>query len=178
MKKAVLKFVVLIVATCLCSIFIFYHVERAKPVSNKIDILQNQFSLEEKFLDSYYTVDNPKIIVNPYGISPLSALIIFTTHDLTTPTVTIHGKTDKTTYTHTFTPAKQHILPIYGLYPGTENKVTISINNKKYQYNIKTDNLPDDFILPPGRASPSPTGSTGRCTIFVFCDAPLYNHEL
>ena len=149
MKKMVLKFVILIIATCLCSILIFYHVERAKPVEVIPDILNTQYALETEFLaDNNYTLDEPKIIVNPYGISPLSALIIFNTKDLTTPTVTIHGKDENTTFTNTFTPSKQHILPIYGLYADTTNHITITVNEKDYEFEIKTAALPDDFILP------------------------------
>ncbi len=149
MKKTVLKFIVLIIATCLCSIFIYYHVERAKEVDATADILNTQFALESEMLaDTNYTLDDPKIIVNPYGISPLTAIIIFNTSDLTTPTVTIHGKDKLTTFTNTFTPSKQHILPIYGLYPDTENEVTITVNEKDYDFTIKTEPLPDDFILP------------------------------
>ena len=45
-----------------------------------------------------YTIDNPKIIVNPYGNSPLTALVIFKTKDLTSPTITVKGKDDDFTY--------------------------------------------------------------------------------
>lgn len=149
MKKTILKFIILIVTTCLCSILIFYHVERSKPATLTPDILNTQLALENDFLaDINYTLDNPKIVVNPYGISPLTALIIFNTKDLTTPVITIHGKDEQTTFTNTFKPSKQHILPIYGLYADTENKVTITVNEKDYDFKIKTEALPDDFVSP------------------------------
>ncbi len=75
-----------------------------------------------------YTIENPKVILNPYGNSPLTALIIFETSDLTSPTVTIKGKDKNTTITHTFTPSKIHILPIYGLYADTNNEISIKVN--------------------------------------------------
>lgn len=149
MKKMVFKFVVLILATCLCSFLIYDHVERAKPVETKEDIIANQTSLETSFLKDInnYTLENPKIVVNPYGISPLTALIIFNTKDLTTPSITIKGLDENSTFTNTFKPSKQHILPVYGLYPDKENTVIITVNEKEYSFKIKTDALPDDFTL-------------------------------
>ena len=40
---------------------------------------------------------------------------------MTTPTITVKGKDNNTTYTNTFGANKVHYLPIYGLYPNTEN---------------------------------------------------------
>ena len=149
MKKMVFKFVILILATCLCSFLIYNHVERAKTVEVKEDIVAKQFALETTLLTDIdtYTLDNPKIVVNPYGISPLTAVIIFNTRDLTTPSITVKGLDENTTFTNTFKPAKQHILPVYGLYPNKENTVIVTVNEKDYTFKIKTDALPDDFVL-------------------------------
>lgn len=149
MKKSILKFIILIIATCLCSIVIFYHVERAKEVTKTEDILITQANLESEFLsNTNYTLDNPKIVVNPYGISPLTALVIFKTNDLTAPEVTIKGKNENSTFKNSFKPSKEHILPIYGLYPDYENEITITVNEHDYKFKIKTDPLPKDFVLP------------------------------
>ncbi|MEG0026165.1 MAG: aryl-sulfate sulfotransferase [Bacilli bacterium] len=149
MKKMVFKFIILIISACLCSVFVFYHVERAKPAPIIPDILQSQNEFENDFINNTnYTIDNPRIILNPYKISPLSALIIFNTADLTSPTVTILGHDDNSTITNTFLPSKQHILPILGLYPGCENKVNITLNDKIYSFTITTKSLPSDFIVP------------------------------
>ena len=59
-----------------------------------------------------------------------------------------YGKDENTTFTKTFTPSKKHILPIYGLYPDTNNEVTIECNGKKNVFYIKTDPLPENFTLP------------------------------
>lgn len=147
--KTKYKFLILIILTCLSSIGIYYLVENVKPVNETKDLIYFQYELEENFInDTKYTFENPKVILNPYGISPLTALIIFETKDLTTPTITIHGKDNHTTITNTFKPAKKHILPIYGLYADYNNEITISINNDTKTLNIKTDKLPDDFVLP------------------------------
>ena len=112
------KFVLLIIIACALSIFIYESIENVQPVKTSEDILIHQETLEKEFKTSEEnTIDNPKIVVNPYEISPLTALIMFETKDLTAPTVKIMGKDDHTTYEKTFTPNKKHILPIYGLYP-------------------------------------------------------------
>lgn len=147
--KTYQKFILLILIACLASIFIYYKVDRVKPVKKEKDILTLQQEAEKKFLEKTdYSFEDPKIVVDPYGISPLSALIIFETKDLTTPTVTIKGKDEQTTFTHTFTPNKKHLLPIYGLYPNKENEVEIEINGKTKTVHIKTGELPKDFVLP------------------------------
>jgi hypothetical protein len=147
--KTKYKFIILIIFACILSIIIYNHIESFKSVDIKEDILVEQSNIEDKYLNNTkYSASNPKIILNPYGISPLTALVIFETNDLTTPKITIVGKDESTTIKNTFTPSKKHILPIYGLYPDTNNEVILEVNNKKYKLNIKTDKLPNDMILP------------------------------
>lgn len=140
------KFILLILLACISSIFIYYIVEKVKPVDKEIHIIDYQYELEKDFKSEGYTIDKPNIILNPYEISPLTALIIFETNDMTTPTITVKGKDNNTTYTNTFGANKVHYLPIYGLYPNHENIVTITLNDKTYTYKIITDKLPEDFI--------------------------------
>ena len=148
MKKGLIKLFLLIVFAVSASLLIFYNAERAKKVEVVEDYLIAQNELEDIISkDTNYNFQNPKIIVNPYGNSPLTALIIFETNDLTAPTVTIHGKDKNTTFTNTFTPSKKHILPIYGLYAG-ENKISLKVNNNTVNLTIKTDELPEDMIKP------------------------------
>lgn len=148
--KTKTKIILLIFISCICSIAIFYRVERVKEVKIKEDLLVEQHKKEEAFLNdtTHYTAENPKVIVNPYGISPLTGLIMFETKDLTTPTITVHGKDENTTFTKTFTPGKKHFLTVYGLYPDKDNEITLTINNKDYTIHMKTEALPKDFILP------------------------------
>ena len=144
--KTKYKFFALILLACALSIAIYYIVEKVKPVKEVNSIIAVQSKLESTFKTESYSIENAKIIVNPYGISPLSALIIFDTKDLTTPTVKIKGKDSLTSYTYTFKPGKEHYLPIYGLYADYNNEVIITLNEKDYKFNIKTDKLPEDFI--------------------------------
>ena len=149
MKKTIFKIVALVLLSVISCIWIYYTVDKAKPASNTDDILIVQNNLENNFInDTNYTFEDPKIIVNPYGISPLTALVIYQTKDLVSTTVEIKGKDELTTYTNTFKPSKIHILPIYGLYADTDNEIIIKENGKTKKINIKTDKLPDDFVKP------------------------------
>ena len=147
--KTQYKMIILIALACICSILIYYKVDKAKPAKFQEDLIAKQEKLENKLLEkTNYTMEHPNIILDPYDISPLTALVIFETSDLTAPEVTVKGKDENTTFTKTFTPSKKHILPIYGLYPDTNNEVTIECNGKKNVFYIKTDPLPEDFALP------------------------------
>ena len=146
MKKIYSKYFVLIILTFITSILIYNYVESFKTIDEKKDILISQKEMEDEYLkNTNYTFDNPNIIVNPYGNSPLTALVIFQTNDLTTASITIVGKDGANDITHTYTPAKVHILPIYGLYSDYDNKVIIKVSGKTKEISIKTDKLPDDF---------------------------------
>ena len=145
MKKRLLKYVFLIIITFIISILIYNYVESFKPINTEKDILIYQKSKEKEYLsNTNYTLDNPNIILNPYGNCPLSAIIVFQTKDLTTPSITIKGRNEND-LSHTYTPSKIHILPIYGLYAGYENKVIINVSGKSKEITIKTDDLPNDF---------------------------------
>ena len=143
------KIILLVIVACVLSILIYERIDMVKPVEETEDMLVHQENLEKEFTTTEEnTIDNPKIIVNPYEISPLTALILFETRDLTAPTVTIVGEDESTTFTKTFTPNKKHVLPIYGLYPDRNNEVIITLNGEDYTFHIQTDPLPDDFALP------------------------------
>lgn len=107
---------------------------------------------EENFKIEGYTIDNPNIILNPYGNSPLSALVIFETENEVAPKVTIKGDDKLSTFTHEFEEGKEHYLPIYGLYADRENKIVIEYEDNGKEINktikIKTDKLPEDMALP------------------------------
>lgn len=143
--KSVYKYIILVVVSCVLSIGIYKYADRANKIDVKLSLIDEQYNLEQTFLgDTNYTFENPKIIVNPYNISPLTALIVFETKDLSSVTATIHGKDSNTTFENTFKPAKIHLLPIYGLYAG-ENTVTLTLNGVSKDFKITTDPLPEDI---------------------------------
>lgn len=147
MKKTI--FLGIIVVSLLCGIVVgYFFVTGGEKVLEKKDILVYQSELENKFTSYGYTIDEPNIILNPYEISPLTALVMFETNDYVSPTVTVVGKSEKTTYTHTFKESKTHYLEILGLYPDYNNEVIISYGNVSKKIYIQTGKLPDNFVMP------------------------------
>ena len=148
-KKTVIVLVAAVVVVIIAVFRIFgMQTEGENEVENVVSLMEKQIQDENKLEISGYTLDDPNVVLNPYEISPLTALVIFETDEEVSPEVTIHGDSDLTTYTHTFAKGTEHYLPIYGLYAGRENKVTIKCGDKEKELTIKTDELPDDFILP------------------------------
>ena len=145
MKKIIL--LVPIIILVFISIVYYYSIKSDNLVSYKDSLINEQKQYEKDFKSSGYTIDNPNIILNPYEISPLTALVIFETADEVEPTVIINGKDKNTTFTNTFESNKVHYLPIYGLYPDYNNEITIKYGNISKTIYIKPDKLPDDFIL-------------------------------
>lgn len=147
MKKTI--FLGIIVISLLCGIIVgYFFVTGGEKVLEKKDILVYQSELENKFTSYGYTIDEPNIILNPYEISPLTALVMFETSDYVSPTVTIVGKSEKTTYTHTFKESKTHYLEILGLYPDYNNEVIISYGDVTKKIYIQTGKLPNNFVMP------------------------------
>ena len=119
-----------------------------EEVDRTVSLIETQIKQEKEFKVEGATIDEPNIYLNPYGISPLTALITFETESAVSPKVTIKGKDNLTTYSHTFESKTEHYLPIYGLYADTENEVTIEYEGVKKTITIKTEALPEDMILP------------------------------
>lgn len=145
------KIIILILAFLVIILAIIFRVisftnEGKNEVKEEVSLTQKQSEIE--FKSEGYTLDNPNIIVNPYGNSPLTALVIFETNNAESVDITIVGKDDLTTYTHSFDKEKVHYISVYGLYADTENTVILKCGDEEKTLKIKTDKLPDDFVLP------------------------------
>ena len=153
-KKIITIIISIIVLIILGSVLYFYNNLTGK---SKIDLtaslVTKQNAIEKTIKTNGYTIDNPKVLLDPYNASPLTALILFETEEEVSPKVTIEGKDKLTTIETEFAKNTKHYLPIYGLYADYNNKVDISYtlsDGKKItkQVEIQTDKLPDDFVLP------------------------------
>ncbi len=153
-KKIITIIISVIVLIILGSVFYFYNNLTGK---SKIDLtaslVTKQNAIEKTIKTNGYTIDNPKVLLDPYNASPLTALILFETEEEVSPKVTIEGKDKLTTIETEFAKNTKHYLPIYGLYADYNNKVDISYtlsDGKKItkQVEIQTNKLPDDFVLP------------------------------
>ena len=82
---------------------------------------ESEKAMLAEFEAGNYTITNPLVKVNPYLISPLSAVVLFTTEEEVAITITVKGKTKAADISHTFPKAKTHILPVVGLYQDYNN---------------------------------------------------------
>ena len=100
-----------------------YKVVSANTKINEVeDIITYQDKLEDYLTYYNYTFDNPNIIIDPYGISPLTAMILFETETEEEVYIKIIGKDKNSTYENTFEKSKVNYIPIFGLYPDYNNE--------------------------------------------------------
>lgn len=147
------KIVILVIAVILIITLTLFRVislasEGDNEVSYASTLIEKQANIESEFESEGYTFDNPNVILNPYGNSPLTALIVFETKDEESVSITIKGKDELSTYTHSFDKERVHYIPVYGLYAGRKNEVIIKTGDKEKTLKIETDKLPDNFIMP------------------------------
>lgn len=94
-----------------------------------------------------YTEDNIYVQLDPYDASPLSALLLFQTEDAMTVDISVAGKDEATTIKNSFDDYEtDHSIPVLGLYPDTENEVTVTLtdesgNSMEKKVTIKTGTL-------------------------------------
>jgi hypothetical protein len=110
-----------------------------KVVTNELaNLIDKQKAMDERIKEisetGDYTIKTPCLIVNPYGLNPLSAIVIFNTPEKTYVDVFINDvkvtRVEKST---------QHIIPIYGLYSNSTNIIELKLaDGTKKTLEIKT----------------------------------------
>ena len=111
-------------------------------------LIDQQYEAEEAMLKEFregdYTLENPLVKYNLYMINPLSAVVCFRTEEEVAVTVRVLGKKGhQGDIYHTFPKAKEHVLPVVGLYSNYENKVELEeYRGHKHTITITT---PDVF---------------------------------
>ena len=110
------------------------------------DIVSKQADSDKKILEAMnntsYTFDNPCVLVNPYEISPLTALIIFKTSTASETEVFINGVKVTTMESTT-----NHAIPIYGLLAGVENTVVLKQGNNEKELKIDVKNVSKNNLV-------------------------------
>lgn len=142
------------ILTLLLIIFLFFLIlkkENYKKAENIESLVERQDKITNNLKIDGYTFENPNIIINPYEISPLTALVIFKTEENVEIKVTIKGIDELSTFTHTFEKGREHYLPIYGLYADYNNEILMEYDlngeHKSKIINIKTDKLDNNIEL-------------------------------
>lgn len=152
MNKKIKYILISIISIVLLLLIVMFIINIKLTNNSKMKVQKSlvtmQSEYEKDFKTKGYTIDNPKVILDPYKASPLTALVLFETKNEESVKVTIKGKDDLSTYTNTFEKTNKHYIPIYGLYADYNNEVILECGKEKKVINIKTDKLPEDFILP------------------------------
>lgn len=99
-------------------------------------------TLKKAVKNKNYTVNNMYTKVNPYGVSPLSAKVIFHTTKAAKVSYTVVGKSSKTSISNTVSKyTTSHDLTVLGLYANTNNQVKIKVTYKDGTSTTKTIRL-------------------------------------
>jgi len=121
---------------------------KLKFVMNQLTIQsETEKSIRAELDNGDYSFDQPLVVVNPYGISPLTAVAIFHTELPVRISVHVPGKCQITDVDFTFSEfATEHVVPIYGLYAGKVNPVVLTSQTKdgtrqKTTLEIETESL-------------------------------------
>lgn len=145
-KKYIIILSIISIAILLSSFTIYYQQDKKRKelFQNKTITLANDKIVEQQKkindeLDNIakekkYTLENAYIKLNPYEISPLSAIIIFETEDKESFKVYINEEFVTTTEETT-----THTIPIYGLLENKNNKIKLTSENKEKEYFIQTE---------------------------------------
>ena len=102
--------------------------------------IEQQQEVEASLLDelnsNLYTFENPLVVTDPYNASPLTALVIFNTPNPENIAIHVEGIDQYSSVDFTFDGYSQdHMIPVYGLYPGKENTVILTKKNQAGEEN-------------------------------------------
>ena len=127
-----------------------------QAVKQVLDRYSRQKEIDEKLRSEYesggYTLDDPFVVVNPYGISPLTALVMFDTDEEVQVAVKVMGNQPEENIELSIGGgqfySKKHIVPVYGLYAGVENKVELAVSDKDNNITKKLISINTDELQP------------------------------
>lgn len=102
----------------------------ARGAVENVDRLSAQTQIDELLqaeLETGYPFEAPLVVVDPYGLTPLSAVVLFTLDEPASISVTVEGKNGTAPLTKDFEEvATRHLVPVYGLYADEATNVTLT----------------------------------------------------
>lgn len=104
----------------------------AEAAITPTDTLARQAEVDAMLIaeaEAGYTLEEPLVVVDPYGNAPLSAIAVFTTEQEIGGTVTARGRMPEDDISGIFAPATTHFVPIFGLYAGGITDVEIRLDD-------------------------------------------------
>lgn len=129
--------------------------EYTSTITTKDDRVTKSYKLDKQIQEELenggHTFWEPFVILNPFGNSPLTAVVLFETEEEYAVRITVQGNTDETDVIGNVDASTLHRVPVIGLYPDKENEVIIELldNNgnvvDKTKVLIQTDALPSSM---------------------------------
>ncbi|MDP2791679.1 MAG: aryl-sulfate sulfotransferase [Rectinemataceae bacterium] len=87
--------------------------------------------LHAELYSGIHSFEHPLVILDPYGVSPLTAVILFETKNPSRISISIKGKDPLCGVMHSFSEFRtKHLIPVYGLYADIENKILLEATEK------------------------------------------------
>ena len=88
---------------------------------------------------------NPTVLLNPYGIAPLTALVLFDMTGYDTVEVRVYNQKDTVDFTYSVVTTESFGVPVYGLYAGCVNHVQLALEDGSVtDLHIETEVLPEN----------------------------------
>ena len=126
---------------------------------------ERELEIVQKMREERYSFEEPCVLLNPYGLAPLCAYILFYTEEECKVRFCVRGKTAEADISDVVRKeCKWHRVPVYGLYPGMKNTVILTLldgQNKtiaERELTIETEQLPeyaDDLVRVEKKTAPS-----------------------
>lgn len=108
------------------------------------DLIDQELQMEA---ETGYSFEDPFVVVDPYGMAPLSALVIFDTDSDQAVTMTVKGHDFKDNIIASFEAEKRHLLPVAGLYAGQETDIELRLaDGRTKTLSITTDPIDEDIV--------------------------------
>jgi arylsulfate sulfotransferase len=124
-----------------------------KSLRNILAMIEKQRATDEQILSEFsagqFTLQDPLVIINPYKIAPLTAMVLFRSEIPAKVHIHVEGKRDEVDVVATIDVYQtQHIIPIYGLYAASTNTVTLTLTDENDQITSTTLLLTTEPLLP------------------------------
>lgn len=130
MNKIKLIIFVFVFIIIFCFIGVFF-VQADSEIVGEVDILDIQNKITSN-IDVYgYSIDNPNVIVNPYGENYNTALILFETDEYVNISVNVNNM-----YNYVTENTNRHYIGVYNLIEG-KNNIVLSYGNVKNNVEIE-----------------------------------------
>ncbi len=139
--------------------------------NSEVSDLESTFKkYEEDLSTNKYTLENAKVVVNPFNVSPLSCLIMFDTEENLSVSVKVVGRNNNDLVSN-YESSKNHIIPLNGLYVGN-NTVVITLSNG----NSKTISIDTSYIDNKANVVTDTLSDNG--IYYVSDDSHIYGYDI